>query len=59
MELPMTELNFGKIKPIKCKNCGKEKGNHKATTLNCPFGMNTRIGYTSFYLDKKFEPKEK
>lgn len=22
----------------KCKNCGKERGSHKATDLNCPSG---------------------
>jgi len=34
---------------IKCKNCGKSKGDHKAETLNCPIGRKHRVlGYTSF-----------
>jgi hypothetical protein len=32
----------------KCKLCGKERGKHKAVTLQCPIGMKSRIGYTSY-----------
>jgi hypothetical protein len=41
-------FDFTTRKPIKCQNCGKEKGNHLAHTLECPKGQKTRIGYTSF-----------
>lgn len=40
----------------KCKLCGKERGNHRATTLECPKGMKTSIGYTSFG-PEVFDPK--
>lgn len=48
------ELEFGLFgqarlkKKIKCKNCGKEEGFHKAKTKNCPMGRRTRIGYTMY-----------
>ena len=35
---------------LKCKNCGKLLGLHKAVTYNCPTGMKTRIGYSSYAL---------
>jgi DNA-directed RNA polymerase subunit RPC12/RpoP len=41
----------------KCLHCGKKKGNHKATTWHCPFGMKTRVGYTSFHPTQVFEEK--
>lgn len=43
----------------KCKNCGKPKGEHNATTQECPKGTKHRtLGYTTFG-PGKFEPKEK
>ena len=55
----MTEeplFNFERKPPIKCAHCGKIKGHHLAHTLNCPAGMKTRIGYTSFG-KTVFQPK--
>ena len=51
-------------KPNKCVHCGKPKADHKAVTLNCPFGRKERIvGYTQFhkvwtYTQKKEEGKK-
>lgn len=47
-----------RIPAINCTNCGKPKGNHKAKTLNCPFGLKHRtMGYTNYLQDKVYEPK--
>lgn len=43
----------------KCLNCNKPEFSHKAKNQNCPLGMKTRIGYTSFYPDKTFLAKAK
>lgn len=44
----------------KCKNCGKEKGDHKSSTMNCPIGRKGKTsGYTSFHETDTFEVKEK
>jgi len=43
---------------VKCKNCGKIKGYHKAKTLACPTGKKSRIGYLSFSMTMTFEPVE-
>jgi hypothetical protein len=43
------------IIPIpKCKNCGREKDDHKAETLNCPA---SRHKFTWFYPNQFYEPK--
>lgn len=47
----------------KCKHCKKKRGLHQASTLACPTGTKTRIGYTSFSTTNVFEwdgkePKE-
>lgn len=46
---------------MKCKHCGKNYGDHKAHTLNCPKGRRTRIGYCQFEEKQVFEarPKDK
>jgi hypothetical protein len=49
-------FNFDRKPPVKCIHCGKDKGMHLAQTLNCPVGMKTRIGYTSFG-ETVFAPK--
>lgn len=41
----------------KCQLCKKEKGLHKAKTLNCPVGSKTRIGYTSYHPTQVFTQK--
>ena len=52
-------LNFNPDKPERCKHCNKYRGNHKAGTLQCPFGTPHRVvGYTH-YLETRFEAKEK
>lgn len=43
----------------KCLNCNKPEFSHKAGTHNCPLGMKTRIGYTSYSPDKTFLAKPK
>jgi hypothetical protein len=49
---------FGKplTAPIKCKNCGRERGKHLAGILACPL---TTKQFTYFSKDKFYEPKEK
>lgn len=54
----MPDLNFTKQKPKKCIHCKKIRGVHKATTLNCPTGMKTRIGWTSYFENKFYEEKD-
>lgn len=39
-----------------CALCKKEKGNHRAETLECPKGLRTRVGYTRFG-PERFTPK--
>ena len=39
----------------KCNNCGKLYGDHQANTNNCPIGKKTKIGYTQYHKQKKFE----
>lgn len=43
---------------VKCARCGKPRGQHKAITLHCPWGMKTRIGYTSYEKDQVFEMRD-
>lgn len=43
----------------RCKNCNKERGDHKAKTLECPAGPRTRIGYLRYTPDQFFEAKKK
>ena len=47
-----------------CKNCGKNRGDHKANGLNCPRGRRySGVGTVDYYPDqvfelgKKFKPK--
>lgn len=47
---------FNPDPPIKCKHCNKTKGQHRASTYECPSGMKTRIGHTSFG-PTVYEPK--
>lgn len=35
-------------KPVKCQHCRRERGQHRAHTLECPYGVKTRIGYLMF-----------
>ena len=55
----MNDLNFdfAKQKPVKCKNCKKQRGEHHAGDQLCPAGMKTRIGYIQFG-PTKWEPKQ-
>jgi hypothetical protein len=42
---------------VKCKHCGKPKGEHLANGLKCPLGSKHRIlSYTSYHKTKHFEP---
>jgi hypothetical protein len=43
----------------KCLTCGKPKGEHLASTDNCPFGKKTVIGYTNYHPSKVFVPDPK
>jgi predicted Zn-ribbon and HTH transcriptional regulator len=43
-------------KPVKCVNCGLERGRHKANTFNCP-AIKSKFPY--FHEDKFYTPKEK
>jgi len=65
---PADHTTMDRIKPIKieqnpvkqfCKHCRKLRGHHKASTLECPGGSKTRIGYVWFIPNTKFEPREK
>ena len=49
------ELNFDGAAPPKCKHCGREKGSHKAKTLNCPIG---RGSFPSFSTATVYEPRK-
>ena len=40
----------------KCKNCGRQKGKHKALDYNCPFGRGSQPQY---YIEQFFEPQKK
>lgn len=53
------EINFAQLKnkPLKCANCGKEKGYHKGITLHCPVGLKTRVGYLHYHATDTFVPK--
>ena len=53
----MMILDFNR-KPILCAHCKKQKGQHKAKTLECPRAMRTRIGYTEFG-PTRYTPKVK
>jgi hypothetical protein len=48
------ELNLDGSSPPKCKRCGREKGSHKAITLNCPIG---RGNFPSFAMAKVYEAR--
>lgn len=43
----------------KCMNCNRDKGRHKAKTLNCPIGVGRLSKFCSFYNDKFYEPMVK
>ena len=50
------ELNFEPQPIIRCKNCGKPKDHHNATTKGCPIGKKHRtLGYTAFSETKFFK----
>lgn len=48
------EINFNPPKIPKCKNCGRQKGKHKAHTLNCPIGLGN---FPQFMSEQSYEPK--
>jgi hypothetical protein len=51
-------MNFSKVKPRKCKKCGRDEGCHKSKTMHCPIGLRHRVvGYTSFHCTDTFTPK--
>lgn len=57
-EITYLDLNFEKRPAIKCKHCGKDKGNHQAKTHNCPVGPKDRtLGYLHFDKTHTFEAK--
>jgi hypothetical protein len=39
----------------RCKNCGKPRGEHNATTKACPTGRKSRVGYITYSPDRVFE----
>lgn len=41
----------------KCKQCGHEKYNHRASNGACPFGRKDRTGGYSFHENQFYEPK--
>jgi hypothetical protein len=43
----------------KCKNCGRERLDHKARDLACPIGRKTRIGHIHYHTNQFFSEKEK
>lgn len=51
----IVELDFAGSAPPKCKNCGHDKGSHKAKSLNCPIG---RGSFPSFSADTVYEPRK-
>jgi hypothetical protein len=51
------DLDFTPRKPVKCKHCGKDAGQHHANTKGCPIGARTRIGHIFFSKETVFEPK--
>lgn len=60
MNQPKLDIEGNVIVPDpKCMNCGRDKGRHKAKTLNCPFGTGRLSKFCSFYNDKFYEPKVK
>lgn len=51
----MEDINWTNPTKIpKCKNCDREKGRHKAHTLNCPIG---RGNFPQFMSEQTYEPK--
>lgn len=51
-------LNFNPPKPVKCKHCGYDKGQHRAQTFQCPakWSKSRAVGFTH-YLETVYEPK--
>jgi hypothetical protein len=44
----------------KCKNCGRQKLDHKARDLACPFGRKHRVvGHINYHTNQFFSEKEK
>lgn len=43
-----------KVIGYKCKNCGKEKGEHKASTFNCALKSKSKH-FNQYYDDKFYE----
>lgn len=46
------------VKKRKCALCGKDRDYHKATTLHCPEGSKSRIGYTYYHRVNTFIEKK-
>lgn len=44
---------------MKCKNCYKPEGEHKAVTKNCPVGRKTRVGYINYNFCQVYEAPDK
>lgn len=54
----MSDLNFNAKPAPRCKNCGKDKGNHKSITMHCPVGLKGRVGYCQFSATQTYDPKK-
>jgi hypothetical protein len=39
-----------------CRLCGKPRGEHLASSLHCPTGKKSRIGWISFSRTQRYEP---
>jgi len=53
----MSDFTLKKVPPIKCKHCGKQRGDHRATTFECPKGTKGRAGTYNMWGPEVFEPK--
>jgi hypothetical protein len=51
-------INFDALDE-RCGICGKARGNHKSGNHNCPMGMKSIAGYTSYDPSHVFTPKIK
>lgn len=55
----VVELNFEGAAPPKCKQCGREKGSHKAKTLSCPIGRGSFPSFSTATVYKPRKPRVK
>ncbi|WP_146187198.1 hypothetical protein [Novimethylophilus kurashikiensis] len=49
------ELNLNTSPVPLCKHCGRQKGNHRANTLQCPIG---RGSFPDFHPEQRYEPRK-